>query len=154
MVSVYRPVWYGPPPTVEEHLDGPLEQLDSGHKLSWWLTRAAAGERPHLAIVHTTTKDDGWPSGLYSSAGDPFVESGEWCRLDPATGLPCAIGTPPEQKPTERERLLAALVQSERRCRAATKWTIESSRAHDERALAAMALLDHIIAEEDANAPG
>lgn len=104
-----------------------------GGTLPYWMAR-----RDHIVVL------------VRPSAGHPPGDGYEWCALGP-DGLPCAIGTPPEQEPSERERLLAALVQSERRCRAATKWTIESSRAHDERALAAMALLDHIIAEEDAN---
>ena len=88
-MSVYRPVGYGPPPTVEEHLAGPLEDLEAGgFRLSWWLARD--GGHPIFAVAYARG------DRLYASGQCPLVDRGEWCRLDPATGLPCAIGTPPD----------------------------------------------------------
>ncbi len=121
MTTIYRPAGYGPSPTQEEHTAAPRH---AGGDFCSWLVhnpKVSTTTAPEIAMTWVEggvvlTDVDKREQPEPSRTGEARVAFGgswgvditylsveavaarhpdlRWCLLDPATGLPCAIGEP------------------------------------------------------------
>ena len=140
MTPIYRPPGYGPAPTEEEHDAAIAPRMHA--KTRWLVTSPAPDcdwDFPLRIEIVSVYRDQGVVMAVGEGARWTLAQATElfplrmWCLLDPGTGLPCSIGTPPE---TERERLEKAMVDVHRN--ESGVWEL---------ARRAAALADHIIKE-------